>query len=194
MPKGLNRIEQMLGLIKQLPYCFNMFTENISDLLFMYWMIMQCVLMSRIQKELYMDIFLPSLAGYHCWYLNQRHTFAHSKKQKLWEFEMQLMLKWLEENITKIPPPSQHVMMFKTIKSWKLLQIDNERDSKSLFIMNTLDASEDFLVSDKLLVLIGNRMVKFWNDLILSKLIKILKQIIIKLTPPKGINRRGNIE
>ena len=66
VPKGLNRIEQMLGLIKQLPYCFNMFTENISDLLFMYWMIMQCVLMSRIQKELYMDIFLPSLAGYHC--------------------------------------------------------------------------------------------------------------------------------
>lgn len=107
---------------------------------------------------------------------------------------MQLMPKWLEENLTKILPPSQHVMMFKTIKSWKLLQIDNERDSKSLFIMNTLDASEDFLVSDKLLVLIGNRMVKFWNDLILSKLIKILKQIIIKLTPPKGINRRGNIE
>ena len=107
---------------------------------------------------------------------------------------MQLMPKWLEENLTKIPSPSQHAMMFKTLKSWKLLQIDKERDSKSLFIMNTLDASEDFLVSDKLLVLIGNRMVKFWNDLILSKLIKILKQIIIKLTPPKGINRRGNIE
>ena len=194
MPKGLDRIEQMLGLIKQLPYRFNMFTENISDLLFMYWMIMQCVLMSRIQKELYMDIFSSSLAGYHCWYLNQRHTFSHSKKQRLWEFEMQLMVKWLEENLTKIPSPSQHAMMFKTIKSWKLLQIDKERDSKSLFIMNTLDASEDFLVSDKLLVLIGNRIVKFWNDLILSKLIKTLKEIILKLTPPKGINRRGNIE
>lgn len=79
-------------------------------------------------------------------------------------------------------------MMFKTIKSWKLLQIDRERDSKPVFIMNTLGVSEDFLV------LIGNRLVKFWNDLMLSKLIKTLKEIILKLTPPKGINRRGNIE
>ena len=60
--------------------------------------------------------------------------------------------------------------------------------------MNTLDGPEDFLDSDKLFVLIGNKMVKFRNDLMLSKLVKTLKEVTLKIIPQKEINLRGNTE
>ena len=37
-------------------------------------------------------------------------------------------------------------------------------------------------------------MVKLWNDLMLSKPVKTLKEVIRKLIQPKEINQRGNIE
>ena len=37
-------------------------------------------------------------------------------------------------------------------------------------------------------------MVKFRNDLMLSKPVKTLKEVIRKLIQPKEINHRGNIE
>ena len=56
-----------------------------------------------------------------------------------------------------------------------------------------LMGSEAFLVSNKLLALIGDKLVNFWNTFILSQPVTTLKEVIRKLIPPKGINHRRNI-
>lgn len=55
-------------------------------------------------------------------------------------------------------------------------------------------AQKTFCVSDKLFALIGDKMVKLWNDLMPSKPVKTLKEVIRKLIQPKEINQHGNIE
>lgn len=47
---------------------------------------------------------------------------------------------------------------------WEKLQIDSEKKLKLLFITNALDASEDYLVSDKLYALIGEEMLKRFKE------------------------------
>ena len=44
---------------------------------------------------------------------------------------------------------------------WETLEIDTKRKFKSLFMTNTLEGSQDYLVSDKLFALIGDEMVDF---------------------------------
>ena len=107
---------------------------------------------------------------------------------------MKLMLDQLQKDATKIPLPSRNEMMQMLLQLWEQLEIDVERDFKSLFVTNALDGSEDYLVSGKLYSLVGDEMVKFRNELMSSNPAKTLKEVIHKLIPPKGIKRKGNIE
>ena len=61
----------------------------------------------------------------------------------------------------KIPFPSQNEMMSMLLLVWETLEIDTKRKFKSLFMTNTLEGSQDYLVSDKLFALIGDEMVDF---------------------------------
>ena len=74
------------------------------------------------------------------------------------------------------------------LASWEKLQINTEKEFRLLFVTNALNGSEDYLVSDKLYVLIREEMLKF----------RICKQtpkeVVRKLIPPKGISRKGNFE
>ena len=47
------------------------------------------------------------------------------------------------------------------LQAWETLEIDTKTEFKSLFMINALDESEDYLVSDKLFALIGDEMVDF---------------------------------
>ena len=82
------------------------------------------------------------------------------------------------------------------LKAWKTLKIDTKRKFKSLFVTNTLDGSEDYLVSDKLFALIRDEMVNFRKEFMLQNSIKTLKEVIRNLIPPKGANnkRKANVE
>ena len=86
--------------------------------------------------------------------------------------------------------PSRDEMMRMLLKAWELLDVDTEREFKSLFLTNAFDGSEDYLVSDKLYAVVGNEMVKFRT----SRPAKTLKEVIRKLIPPKGVKRKGNDE
>ena len=55
------------------------------------------------------------------------------------------------------------------LASWEKLQIDTEKEFKSFFVPYTFDGSEAYLVSNKLYALIGEEMLKFRKDLLLSK-------------------------
>ena len=68
-------------------------------------------------------------------------------------------------NPTKIPTPLRNEIMHMLLVSWEKLQIDTEKEFKLLFVINALDGSEVYLVSDKLYALIGDEMLKFRKHL-----------------------------
>ena len=193
-PKGSYRIEQMLGMIKQLPNRYNMFTEQGFAI---YVLDDYAVhLMPEIRQALFKKWYiLVIIGGGITGDIQINDTHCHRRlKSHYRDLEMKLMLEQLEKDPTKIPSPSRDEMMSILLKSWELLQIDTEREFKSLFVTNAFDGSDDYLVSDKLYALIGDEMVKFRKELMLSKPSKTLKEVVRKLIPPKGIKRKGNVE
>ena len=104
------------------------------------------------------------------------------------------MLEQLEKDPIKIPSPSRNEMISMLLQAWETLEIDTKREFKSLFVTNALDGSEDYLVSDKLFALIGDEMVDFRKELMSQNSVKILKEVIRNLIPPKGVKRKANVE
>ena len=116
-------------------------------------------------------------------------TFLHKRLKALYrEEEMNLMLKILETDKSKIPSPSRDNMI-KMLSSWDAITTDFSQVFKKLFVTNKLDGSEDYLVSDKLFSLIGNEMKDFRDSLLKSDVPNNLKTIVKQLIPPKGIKR-----
>ena len=110
------------------------------------------------------------------------------------DLEMKLMLEQLEKDPIKIPSPSRNEMMSMLFQVCETLEIDIKREFKSLFVTNALDKSEDYLVLDKLFALIGDEMVDLWKKLMPQNSVKILKEVIRNLIPPKGVKRKANVE
>ena len=104
------------------------------------------------------------------------------------------MLEQLEKDAIKIPSPSRNEMMSMLFQAWETLEIDTKRKFKSLFVTNALDGSEDYLVSNKLFVLIGNEMVDFRKELMSQNSVKILKEVIRNLIPHKGVKQKANVK
>ena len=71
------------------------------------------------------------------------------------------------------------------------LNVDHTRAFKTLSVTNSLDGSEDYLVSDRLFKLIGDSMVFFRKKLIESEIPASLPAVVKKLIPPKGIKRKN---
>ena len=55
---------------------------------------------------------------------------------------------------------------------------------------NALDGTEDYLVSDTVILLVGNKIKVFRNDLMKKKSRKNLKELLKLITPPKGVKRK----
>ena len=94
------------------------------------------------------------------------------------------MLRWLEENPSKIPSPSRDELMAMLLRAWKSLTVNNERAFKSLFVTNALDGSEDYLVSDKLFGLIGASTVEYRRNLMKLKAPRNLQELARQLISP----------
>ena len=106
------------------------------------------------------------------------------------DLEMKLILEQLEKDPIKIPSPLQNEMMSMLLQAWETLACDTKRDFKSLFVTNTLDWSEDYLVPDKSYALIGDEII----ELMSQNSVKTLVEVIRNLLPPKGIRRKVNVE
>ena len=109
---------------------------------------------------------------------------------------MKLMLEQLEKDPIKISSPSRNEMMSMLLQAWETLEIDTIREFKSQFVTDALDGSEDYLVSDKLFVLIVDEMVDFRKELMSRNSVKTLKvkEVIRNLIPPKGVKQKANVE
>ena len=72
-------------------------------------------------------------------------TSCHHNLKKHREFEMNLMLEQLNNDPNKIPSPSRDEMMRMLLKAWELLDVDAEREFKTLFVTNALDGQKIIL-------------------------------------------------
>ena len=104
---------------------------------------------------------------------------------------MALMLKKLEIDKNKVPPPNREEMTNMLLAAWKETDVDFTAVFKKLFVTNKFDGSEDFLVSDKLFSLIGDDMLEFCRQLLKSEVPINLQAVIRKFIPPKGIQRKN---
>ena len=133
---------------------------------------------------------LPKLGGGITGFIQANDTDLHKRLKALYrEEEMNLMLKMLEADKSKIPSPSRDNMIKMLMSSWDAITTDFSQVFKKLFVTNKLDGSEDYLVSDKLFSLIGNEMKDFRDSLLKSDVPNNLKTIVKQLIPPKGIKR-----
>lgn len=71
-----------------------------------------------------------------------------------------------------------------------MLNLDNVKEFKKLFVTKALDESEDYLVYDKLYALVGNDMVNFREKLKKESPAKTLKEVIRKFILPNGVRRK----
>ena len=106
---------------------------------------------------------------------------------------MVLMLKKLEVDKNKVPAPNREEMINILLAAWKETDVGLTAVFKKLFVTNKFEGSEDFLVSDKLLSLIGDDMLELQRQLLNSEVPINLQAVIKKLVLPKGI-RRKNID
>ena len=115
-------------------------------------------------------------------------TDLHSPlKAKYRELEQSLMMQQLKPNPKKIPQPSRDDMMRILVESFKSLEINVESCFEALWVTNALDGTEDYLVSERVMLLVGNKMKVFRNDLMKKKSPKNLKELLKLITPPKGV-------
>ena len=71
------------------------------------------------------------------------------------------MLEKLAEDGTKIPSPTSSEIMSMLIQANDTLRIDKTPAFKSVWVSNALDGSEIFLVSNRIMRLVGTSMQAF---------------------------------
>ena len=75
--------------------------------------------------------------------------------------------------------------------AWGKLNINHTCAFKLLFVTNSLDGPENYLVSDRLLKLIGESMASYREELSDSETGTSLFAVVKELIPPKGIKPKN---
>ena len=123
-------------------------------------------------------------------YIKANDTDLHKRTKALYrEEEINLTLKMLEADKSKIPSPNRQNMIKMLISSWDAITTYFSQVFKKLFVTNKLDGSEDYLVLDKLFSIIGSEMKDFRDTLIKSNVPNVLQGVVKQLIPSKGIKR-----
>ena len=186
--KGSYRIEQNLGVM--ISYQIDLLCSQNSHLQYMYWMVVQLMLEGR-QASFKKGYILVIIGGGITGDIQINDKNCHRGfKNHYRDLEMKLILEQLEKDPIKIPSPLRNEMMSMLLQAWETLECDTKREFKSLFVTNTLDWSEDYLVPDKLFALIGDEII----ELMSQNSVKTLVEVIRNLLPPKGIRRKVNVE
>ena len=185
--KGSYRIEQNLGVM--ISYQIDLLCSQNSHLQYMYWMVVQLMLEGR-QASFKKGYILVIISGGITGDIQISDKNCHRGFKNHRDLEMKLILEQLEKDPIKIPSPLRNEMMSMFLQAWETLECDTKREFKSLFVTNTLDWSEDYLVPDKLFALIGDEII----ELMSQNSVKTLVEVIRNLLPPKGIRRKVNVE
>ena len=79
-------------------------------------------------------------------------------KAKYRELEQLLMIDQLKANPKKIPHSSRHNMIRMLSERFEAVEIDVVTHFKSLWVTNASDGSEDYLVSERIMMLLGEKI------------------------------------
>ena len=73
---------------------------------------------------------------------------------------------------------------------------NTEKEFKSPFVTNISNESEDYLVQDKLIALIRDKIVDFWEmvELMSQNSVETLKKFIPNLISSNGVKWKANVE
>ena len=104
------------------------------------------------------------------------------------------MLKKLTKDHQKVLSPDRSEMMSLLVESEKEIALRTNVAFKSVWVTNSLDGTEDYLVSDKIFCLAGDSIRQFKNEMTAKPPPKTVKEVIRSLIPTKGIKRGKNIE
>ena len=97
----------------------------------------------------------------------------HAPLKRLYrEKEMELMLNKLKSDPKQIPSPSRGEMVEMLCSSSQSLEVGVKKAFKFLWVTNALDGTEDHIVSDKLMSLVGKELISYRNDLIKGRSLK----------------------
>ena len=186
--KGSYRLEQMLKTIKNLPNRSNPWMKSNYAI---YVLDDYAVhLMPEVRRELFkLGYILVIIGGGITGDIQINDTHFHGPlKAKYREIEMAEMLKKLEKYPNKIPSPDRDEMMKWTVKALDQINVNAEQAFKHLFVTTALDGSEDLLVSQRIMKLVGEEMIEFRKGL---KAATSLTELLKTITPPKGIKRKN---
>ena len=118
-------------------------------------------------------------------------TDLHSSlNAKYRELEQLLMIDPLKANPKKIPQSSRDDMMSMLSESFETVEIDFVTHFKSLWVTNALDGSENYLVSERIM-LAGEKLKVFPRQLNKAESPQNLKDLLKLITPTRGVRRKG---
>ena len=187
-PKGSYRLDQMLKAISNLSNKFNIFTPKnyaLDDY--------SVHLMPEVKEVFLKRGYVPIIIGGGVTgdiQINDTDIYR-PLKEKYRALEQQLMIDQLKADPKRIPQPSRDDMRRMLKKSFESLEIDVASRFKALWVTNALDGGENYLVSERIIALVGNKMKTFRNDLMKKKNPKSLKDSMKLIAPPKGIKRKN---
>ena len=187
-PKGSYCLEQMLYTISNLPNRYNIFTpENYAIYVLDDYSVH---IMPEIKEAFLKTGYVPVIIGGGVTGdIQINDTDLHSPlKAKYRELEQLLITDQLKANPKKIPRPSRVDMMRMLSESF---EIDVVMHFKSLWVTNALDGSKDYLVSERIIMLVGEKLKVFRKKLNKADSPKNLKDLLKLITPPKGVKKKG---
>ena len=118
----------------------------------------------------------------------------HTLKSNYRQEDEELMMQKLVEDRNKIPSLNRKVRTNLTAKAHAPLNIDVDSAFKQLWLTNALDGSEEFLVSDRIMSLVGTKMREIRTKPLSKPVPKTLQELEKAIIPPKGMKRNVNIE
>ena len=192
--KGSYRLENMLEMVNHLKNRHHIFTHKDYALYILddYSVHLQDELRKHLLQQGYVLVVIGGgITG--DIQINDTHLH-HQLKAKYREKECELMLQKLRDDPTKIPAPTRDEMMHMLSESWKTVNICPVKALKNNFVLNALDGSEDYLVTDSLMQLVGEEIKSFRKELIKSPPPKSIQELIKSITPPKGVRFKGYSE
>ena len=185
--KGSYRLPQMLSTIEHLPNKAHVFTkkDNAIYSLDNYSVHNMPDVKKALLKKGYVAV---PIGGGITGDMQVNDTHLHNPLKKTYrEKEMQLMQQKLRSDPKKIPAPSKNEMMSMLSESMDSVTVDFPAAFKSLWLTNKLDGSEDYLVSERIMDLVGEEMKKFRDELMTKPGPKSFAAMLKLITPPKGV-------
>ena len=120
---------------------------------------------------------------------NKRHRYSLTIKEEISRVHEELMITQLRSEPNKIPKPNRNDMMRMLVESNDSIDVDIPARYKALWVTNKLDGSEDHLVSERIITLVGQKLMLFRENRMKEPSPTNLKDMLKLITPPKGVKR-----